>query len=156
MQVLIMDEQKKQKQQAVPQTMPVLPDGVGLNFEDVSRLLAEKSRVIVSPDDPILMMVPLLNAFLSEEHALLERHKAALAQVMAMKTDGFVESVQRITDELGKTLTASTVESLSAGLAAHSQDLQQHRSQIFWLSAIAATSALVNVAVFVGIFLLRS
>ena len=33
--------------------------------------------------------------------------------------------------------------------------LQQHRSNIFWLSAIAVVSGLINVAVFVGIFLLK-
>ena len=142
--------------------MAFLSDGIGLSYAEITEELARKSKTIVSPDDPILMMVPLCNAFLAEESKLMERHKKALAQVMAGKTDRFVQSVQKAVDELGQTLTSATVESLQAAfteqretMAQQRQAMQQHRSNIFWLSAIAATSALVNVAVFVGIFLLR-
>ena len=143
-------------------SMPVLPDGIGLSYAEITEELARKSKTIVSPDDPIMMMVPLCNAFLSQQHALQERHKTALAQVMAAKTDTFVQSVQKTVEELGQTLTSATVQSLRTAFTEHREAmrihetaLQQHRSNIFWLSAIAATSALVNVAVFVGIFLLR-
>ena len=142
--------------------MAFLSDGIGLSYAEITEELARKSKTIVSPDDPILMMVPLCNAFLAEESKLMERHKKALAQVMAGKTDRFVQSVQKAVDELGQTLTSATVQSLQAAfteqretMAQQRQAMQQHRSNIFWLSAIAATSALVNVAVFVGIFLLR-
>lgn len=141
---------------ATPPAMPALPDGVGLSYEELASRLAEKSRVIVSPDDPILMMVPLCNAFLEEERRLMERHKRALAQVMAEKTGGFVDSVKQITDDLGKTLTASAVDSLSAGLAAHRQGmerqnaaLQQHQANIRWWGLVATVSALLNIVLIV-------
>ena len=140
---------------ASPPAMPVLPDGIGLTYDEIATLLARKGQAL-PPDDPVMMLIPICNALLTRQQELVERHQKALALVMSEKTGGFVESVQRITDDLGQTLTASTVASLSAGLAAHSQELQQHRAHVFWLSAIAAVSALVNVAVFVGIFLLRS
>ena len=54
----------------------------------------------------------------------------SLAQVMAEKTGGFVDSVKQITDDLGKTLTASAVDSLSAGLAAHSQSMERQNAKI--------------------------
>ena len=141
---------------------PILPDGIGLSFEEIARELAAKSKTIISADDPILMMVPLCNAFLAEESKLMERHKKALAQIMAARTDNFVQSVQKAVDELGQTLTSATVQSLQAAfteqretMEQQRQAMQQHRSNIFWLSAIAAVSALVNVVVFVGIFLLK-
>ena len=143
-------------------SMPVLPDGIGLSYAEITEELARKSKTIVSPDDPIMMMVPLCNAFLAEESKLLERHKKALAQVMAAKTDTFVQSVQKTVEELGQTLTSATVQSLRTAFTEHREAmrihetaLQQHRSNIFWLSAIAVVSGLINVAVFVGIFLLR-
>ena len=101
-------------------------------------------------------------AIFSDVHDALALLKKALAQIMAARTDNFVQSVQKAVDELGQTLTSATVQSLQAAfteqretMAQQRQAMQQHRSNIFWLSAIAATSALVNVAVFVGIFLLR-
>ena len=143
--------------------MAFLSDGIGLSYAELAEELARKSKTIVAQDDPIMMMVPLCNAFLAEEGKLMERHQTALAQVMATRTDNFVQSVQKTVDELGQTLTSTAVQSLQTAfteqreaLEQQRQAMQQHRSNIFWLSAIAAVSALVNVAVFVGIFLLRS
>ena len=142
--------------------MAFLSDGIGLSYAEIADELARKSKAIVAQDDPIMMMVPLCNAFLAEESKLLERHKKALAQVMAVKTDTFVQSVQKTVEELGQTLTSATVQSLQTAFTEHREAmkihetaLQQHRSNIFWLSAIAVVSGLINVAVFVGIFLLR-
>lgn len=49
--------------------MPELPGGIGLTLNEVRALLAAKNSVTVTPDDPILMMVTLLNAFLTEGKA---------------------------------------------------------------------------------------
>ena len=91
----------------------------------------------------------------------MERHKTALAQVMADKTDSFVQSVQQTVDELGKTLASEAVQSLQAAFVAqheamvkNASALAKHKPNMLWLSAIAAVSALVNVAVFVALFLL--
>lgn len=154
-------EQQKDGAQVIP-TMPVLPDGIGLNYDEVSALLAEKSRVVVSPDDPILMMVPLCNAFLEQERKLMNLHKAALAKVLAEKTEGFVSAVQGMADEMGKTLASSTVESLGTALVEHREGmtrqqaaLERHQAEVRQWGMVAAVSAAVNVAVFVALFLLK-
>ncbi len=141
---------------------PILPNGIGMTYEAVAQELAAKSKTIVSADDPILMMVPICNAFLTQQHALQERHKAALAQVMAGKTDSFVVSVQETVAALGQTISSSAVQSLRAAfmkqeksMRYHQLVLQRHKSAMCWLAAITTVSALVNVGVFVGIFLLR-
>ena len=145
-----------------PPAMPALPDGIGLGYEELVEELARKSRTIVNPDDPILMMVPLCNAFLSQQYALQERHKGALAQVMSDKTDNFVQSVQKTIDELGQTLSSDAAQSFQAAFSGqqetmrqHEFALQKHTTSMFWLAAITTTSALVNVGVFVALFLLR-
>ena len=145
-----------------PPAMPALPDGIGLGYADIAEELARKSKTIVNPDDPILMMVPLCNAFLSQQHALQERHKGALAQVMSDKTDNFVQSVQKTVDELGQTLSSDAAQSFQAAFSGqqetmrqHEFALQKHTTSMFWLAAITTTSALVNVGVFVALFLLR-
>ena len=155
-------EEKTAAPKTEQEPMAFLSDGIGLSYAEIADELARKSKAIVAQDDPIMMMVPLCNAFLSEESKLLERHKKALAQVMAVKTDTFVQSVQKTVEELGQTLTSATVQSLQTAFTEHREAmkihetaLQQHRSNIFWLSAIAVVSGLINVAVFVGIFLLR-
>jgi len=69
-----------------PPAMPVLPDGMGMDLDEVARLLAEKHKALITPDDPVLMLVTIHNAFLAQENALMDRHKSALAQVMAGQT----------------------------------------------------------------------
>ena len=161
-----MEEQNEQEQrqsdaQSMP-VMPVLPDGIGMSYEEIAALLAEKSKVVVGQDDPILMMVPLCNAFLEQERKLMNLHKAALAKVLAEKTEGFVASVKSMADEMGKTLASSTVESLGSALVEHREGmtrqqaaLERHQAEVRQWGMVAAISAAVNVAVFVALFLLK-
>ncbi|HBT97268.1 MAG TPA: hypothetical protein DEB25_06380 [Desulfobulbaceae bacterium] len=141
--------QPRQPEEGEPPPMPVLPDGLGMSLEQVQNLLAEKHKTIVGLDDPVLMLVTVMNVFLAQESALIERHKTALAKVMADKTGEYVGAVQQVTDSLTKSLSDVTLAAMEKTFAAHSLELAQHKRNIMWLSAIAAISALVNVAVFV-------
>ena len=69
---------------------PALPDGIGLTLDDVRALLAKEHETIVPKDDPMLMIVTLLNAYLGEVDKLHARHGKALAALMAGKTDAYV------------------------------------------------------------------
>ncbi|MDD2321975.1 MAG: hypothetical protein PHO83_18170 [Geobacteraceae bacterium] len=129
--------------------MPELPDGIGLTIEGVRSLLATKNSVSVSPDDPILMMVTLLNAFLTEEENLLDRHRKALTTILADRTDHYVQAVEQISASLGKSLSSSSLSEIKKIFVEHDGIMNQFRSSITWLAAIIGTSALVNVAVFV-------
>ena len=77
---------------------PALPDGIGLTLDDVRALLAKEHETIVPKDDPMLMIVTLLNAYLGEVDKLHARHGKALAAHMAGKTDAYVKGVQGATD----------------------------------------------------------
>lgn len=49
-----------------PKPKPVLADGRGLKYSEVRALLAEKHDSGISLDDPILMLVTILNVYLGE------------------------------------------------------------------------------------------
>ena len=57
----------------------LFPDGIGLSVEDVRALLARKHETSVPKDDPILMVVTILNAFLGRQDELQKKHEKALA-----------------------------------------------------------------------------
>ena len=132
-----------------PPCMPALPDGVGLTLDEVRALLAAKNSVTVTPDDPILMMVTLLNAFLTEEEKLLDRHRKALTKILADRTDGYVKIVEQTTSSLSESLSSTSLSEINKIFAKHAGTMNRFRSSITWLAAIIGTSALVNVAVFV-------
>lgn len=132
-----------------PPAIPELPDDIGLTIDGVRSLLATKNSVSISPDDPILMMVTLLNAFLTEEEKLLDRHQKALTSILADRTDNYVQAVQQATANLGESLSSSSLSEIKKIFMEHDGSMNRFRSSITWLTAIIGTSALVNVAVFV-------
>jgi len=132
-----------------PPSMPELPDGIGLTLDEVRVLLAAKNSVTVTPDDPILMIVTLLNAFLTEEEKLLERHRKALTTILADRTDGYVKIVEQTTASLSESLSNASLNEIKKIFQESSGTVNRFRSNMIWLAAIVGISALVNVAVFV-------
>jgi hypothetical protein len=70
-------------QQHDADTPSTVSDGIGLDLESVRTLLAQKHATVVDPDDPVLMLVTLQNAFLAEYEKLLARHNKALTSMLA-------------------------------------------------------------------------
>jgi uncharacterized protein YaaW (UPF0174 family) len=129
-------------------TPPAVPDGIGLDLESVRTLLAQKHATVVAPDDPVLMLVTLQNAFLAEYEKLLDRHNKALTAILADKTDGYVAEVLTATKGLAKDFSTASVENIRTILQGHIAALTAFRQNLTWLAAIVTVSALVNVTVF--------
>jgi len=127
---------------------PTVPDGIGLDLESVRTLLAQKHATVVDPDDPVLMLVTLQNAFLAEYEKLLDRHNKALTAMLAEKTDGYVSGVLSATKGLAKELSVTSVENIRTILQGQVAAHTSFRQHLTWLAAIVAISALVNVTVF--------
>ena len=142
-----MNEQQEPKLE-IPD-MPQLPDGIGLTLDEVRSLLATKNSITVSPDDPILMMVTLLNAFLTEEEKLLDRHRKALTSILTDKTDTYIKAVEQTTVNLSESISALSGTEIKKIFNENSGMMNRFRSNMVWLAAIVGISALVNVAVFV-------
>lgn len=130
-----------------PPAIAQLPEGIGLSHEDVQALLAAKNETIVSRDDPILMMVTMMNAFLTEEEKLLARHNKALTGILAAKTESYVREVKKTTDSLSESLSQASLAGVRAIFETHGAKLERFRTALFWASAIVTFSALVNLAV---------
>ena len=141
-----MNEQERKPE--IP-NMPQLPDGIGLTLDEIRSLLATKNSITVSPDDPILMMVTLLNAFLTEEEKLLDRHRKALTSILTDKTDNYVQAVEQTTANLSESISTSSVHEIKKIFQENGATMNRFRSNMVWLAAIVGISALVNVAVFV-------
>ncbi len=136
-------------------TIPVLSDGIGLSHDEVREVLQAKHGKVDS-DDPILMLVTLMNAFLTEEDKLLDRHNRALSRIISERTNAYIKTVKESTDSLGKTLSSSSLDAINRVFEMHGVKMERLRLSMTWLAAIVATSALVNVAVFVVLALWRA
>jgi hypothetical protein len=131
-----------------PPAMPQLPDGIGITFDQVIAELAAQNKTIVSKDDPILMMVTVLNAFLTEESKLLNKHNTALTGILSDRTKEYVLAVQETTASLGDCLSTASQDGIRKIFAVHGEKMERFRSNMIWLAAIVGASALVNVVTF--------
>ena len=143
-----MSKQNETQIPAAPEA-PAMPDGIGLSLPDVQNILNAKHSVSVPPDDPLLMVVTILNAFLGETDKLHARHGKALSALMADKTDAYVQGVRQATDSLAEQLSASSMEGVRKLFAQHDEKMQNFKNAMWYTTAIIAVSAIVNVAVFV-------
>ncbi len=91
---------------------PYLEDGIGLTFEDVKLAIAMKHDATISQDDPVLMLVTVCNAFLTEQEKLLERHNKAVTKIMASQTGDYITQVKDVACALGQTLSDSSVDGI--------------------------------------------
>ena len=127
---------------------PLLADGIGLSIETVRDLLVKVHDSKVSLDDPVLMVVTMLNAYLGEVQALQKKHEAGLSRLMAEKTDEYVRGVKEAVSLLSESLSSASVEGIKAIFNEHDTRLKAFKGNLSWLGAITACSALVNVAAF--------
>lgn len=73
----------------------LLPDGFGLSLEQVKNLINQQCGISIKNDDPIMCMVPILNAFLHEQQKMEEKYREALEKVFQQITGAFTEELDK-------------------------------------------------------------
>lgn len=140
------EPEKPKTTEAQPAPIPMhCPTGFGMSTEQAAVLLrsAHQTRNI-EPDDPILMVVTLFNAYLAETDKLVDRHNTALTKILSARVDDYVKGVQQVSKELTPALS-------SAALMGIQSAYKEFRISHIWLTAIIGVSALINVAAFVAL-----
>ena len=61
-----LDEETAPAGSQADEAMPLLPDGRGLDYEDIRMMLSKQHKTMLGNDEPIMMMVTLCNVFLGE------------------------------------------------------------------------------------------
>lgn len=73
----------------------LLPDGFGLSLEQVKNLINQQCGISIKNDDPIMCIVPILNAFLHEQKKQNETYAAALEKVYQQVLTTFLEELDK-------------------------------------------------------------
>ncbi len=151
----IVAEEKENTTPSMPK-MPQMPDGKGLDYKQVASLLAEKSKVVVEPDDPVMMLLPILNCFLAEEELLLKKHNEALKKVLGERTDYYFKNVEDVSNKISVSLSSVALTTFQETFEKQNEIQKQSNSIIRWASMIVLFSAFINVAVLVVSLFYRS
>jgi hypothetical protein len=124
-----------------------LPDGIGISYEDMAVMLAMKHDTSMGLNDPVMMLVSIINSFLGEVTKLHDKHNEALTHIITARTKEYIASVQNTTDALTQTLSEASVEAIRKIFAEHASALQASKWNARWCAFIVAVSATANVIV---------
>ncbi len=121
------------------------PDGIGMKIEEVIALLAKQNETIVTKDDPILLTVTILNAFLQENDKMNTKYLEALKMLFAELANDTVKNTEEHFNSINKKLETMSVENMDKV----SSRISSFSASLWIATGIMAVSALINVAVFV-------
>ena len=145
-----MTEEQTKTQEPPLDPIPMhCPTGFGMSIEQArSLLMREHPGENIGKDDPLLMLVTLLNAYLAETERLMDQHNTALTKILSARVDDYVRAVQQVSKELTPAMS-------SAALIGIQSAYKEFRISHIWLTAIIGVSAVINVAAFVALHWFR-
>ncbi len=125
------------------------PNGFGLSIEEVKAVLAKENKSIVPDDDPILLVVTILNCFLFENEKKEQKYQEALKKIYSEQSSSYVTELVGNLDNIKNLLENVSVDGLNKLHAENTQELANFKVSMMWATGIIALSAFINVAVFI-------
>ncbi len=88
-------QQVREQAQTQQEKEYLLPDGFGMSLDEVRALILNKYDIKVDKDDPILLIVPILNACLHEQKKLQDEYEKSLKNVYQEVLEVFLENLDK-------------------------------------------------------------
>ncbi len=123
--------------------------GVGMSIEEVQALLAKKNETIVDKDDPILLTVTILNAFLNESKTQQDKYMLALKGIYSEQVNDFLEKVEESTEKVEEKLKSVSTEGLIKIYERQNEKMYALQAQLRNSCIIIGVLVLLNIAVMV-------
>lgn len=89
------DMQVREQAQTQQEKEYLLPDGFGMSLDEMRALILNKYDIKVDKDDPILLIVPILNACLHEQKKLQDVYRENLKGVYQEILEIFLENLDK-------------------------------------------------------------
>ncbi len=90
-----LEDMQVREQQDQQEKEYLLPDGFGMSLDEVRALILNKYDIKVDKDDPILLIVPILNACLHEQKKLQDVYRENLKGVYQEVLEIFLENLDK-------------------------------------------------------------
>lgn len=121
---------------------PQLPDDWGMDLEYVRTLLAAKHNNALPKDDPVLMLVTLMNAGTYEFDRMLTKHEAAVESLFIAESKKYFKAI----DQLSKVLSNESTKAATAVFIKHSLTVNTLKNQLWWMIGVVILTTLIHLA----------
>lgn len=132
---ILEDMQQEQEPQKQQEKEYLLPDGFGMSLDEIRALILNKYDIKVDKDDPILMIIPILNACLHEQQKLQEEYKEGLKLV-------YQEVLEEFAGEIDKKLAAASV------VVRQESKYEEHRRTVYVLYTLVVVLSFVLITIY--------
>ncbi len=129
----------------VEETKSKYPDGIGMSIEYVKSLIAKDNEVIVDKDDPILLMVTILNAFFHEQEKAQDKYMLALKNVYSDQVNDFVDEIHKSTEQVKETLQSISTEGLIKIYERQNERMAELQTQLKYTCIVIGLLVLLNI-----------
>ncbi len=126
-----------------------IPDGIGLSIEEIQALIAKYNKTIIEKDDPFLVVITILNAFMYENEKLQSKYLEALKNVYADQVKSYIKEVKKSTDSINATLKNVSQDEVIKLHEKQTEKITSFRNYLTVCTAVIACSALVNLVFFI-------
>lgn len=131
------------------ETEPRLPDGIGMDVKEVASQMAMLHDTIVQKDDPVLMMVTVLNMFMTRLDRLFDLHRQEMAKVLGHEVFNCLGETKKTAESLGDVLKASSSQAIATSIAQGLGVLQNCFTGAKWCTLVIVICTAANVAAFI-------
>ncbi len=126
-----------------------LPNGIGLSIEQVQALVSKENNTFLPQDDPTMMIVTILNAFLGENKKLQDGYVQALRKLFVdMSSDVNLEIKQTSQNVLGDVKEALKTVSITGLTEIHKEQTKQIvalRQHLYYACLFIGASTFFNI-----------
>lgn len=127
--------------------IPHLPEGPGLNIDDIRILLENKHNTTLSEDAPVLMLVTICSAFLECGDNLIHEHTKVFRDILTDRTLAYEKTAKETIDGLAVTLSQSSIVAVKEIFEKQNKALQNFKVSLFWLTGIVVVVALILIII---------
>jgi hypothetical protein len=125
----------------------LVTDGI-LSYEGIRRTIFDLYGTTIAKDDPILMILPMLQVFCRVLQDLQNNHKKKLNKVLAQETEKYIKEVIDITQSLSKLLENATIKSIEEIFNKYSNSLNEHKSYLKYSTLIIIVTVITNLVIY--------
>lgn len=120
-----------------------------LTYDNVIKSVRDISNLTLEKDDPILMLVPILNAFLNEQKKNNTIYCSSIKSAITESTKKYVQQVYETTSSLGDLLKNASISEIRIIFEKYNASLRRHEIHMKYCTLIICLSSIINVIVFI-------
>lgn len=123
----------------------VSESGIGLSIDEVRAILHRAAGVSIDRDDPLCLLVLILNAYMGAFDTFAAKHREGFSAYLNGEGSKYLEQAKQAADTLTKGISQSSVSEVKAIFQSCNKSLGTYQSNMRWLTIIVVAMSLANV-----------